>query len=117
MNLPKPIELSASLGITKEKPVRLRGQVFPNIYRLHLSDFDFNIYSTWKFDFHQCVNSFGAIAIDIHQSFVSTKLVLISCFFVNVRGFQNSEFFLFSWQRNWPNNDGSGCFHRFHDLL
>jgi hypothetical protein len=50
--------------------------------KLHL---DLNINTAWQFKLHQCVNSFCAVAVDIHQALVSAKLKLLARLFVNVR--------------------------------
>ncbi len=81
------------------------------------SDFDLDIYSAWKLDFHQSVYSLGRVRVDINQSFVCTKLVLISGFLVYVWRFQYGEFLLFGRQWNRTNYYRARGFDSLHDLL
>jgi hypothetical protein len=81
------------------------------------SDFDFYVYSAWKLDFHQGIYRLGRVRVDINQSFVSTKLILISGFLVDVWRFQHGEFLLLGRQRNRSNYYRASGFDSLHDLF
>lgn len=67
-------------------------------------EFDFDVYTTWKIQFHQSVNCFLSWVDDVDQAFVCTHFELLTRVFVLVRRTDDGVEATLSWKWYWTSN-------------